>query len=1051
MDRPEPGLVKWSPNASVDSFVHINLQHRVVQLYEPTGHARKGRFDYAKVSRHDDFPPLTTYDWSPENPSLLAVGTGPGIVNLLKIDDNSNAYVELGLKMARTCQAVSFNTTGLLAVGLDRVRMDPSLQVWDINRLSSAASQRQGFPDDVGSFTDPRNRLEPSVSVSSIKFFEDSPQVLVAGIKGQGVRIHDLRDPTNVLTFHTKCNNNLSIDYADQNYFASSALDHPGVMIWDRRATSRPVASHSYTQAIEEDEIPWGGALRLDRVIDTDYDPSLAEEKHSLIRSLRYCRDHRGLLAVLSRNGQLKVLDTTREVPTSDMVPPQEGPELLQVQRSYEMDVSYQDISRKSDRIVSFDWVTLDSPSLRPRLLVLRANGDFEVLEQPSRTADHIFKLIPWQAPHRGLEEKTPYQDLMRFEPAQASEMLAPIITEQTLSDVPIFGPEKGKIESRIEAALNPNVPVSATVEHLNKLTSPLPESFTNSETISEKIRGLRAFVRDEQEAKNAPEKDEPSNGNAKPAKKGSKASTSIESNGLGSCREMHETLLGTLLAAQGLPREAQCVVDNVKLLRAKERYLFDPVTNRHVVSDDPWKRFVWDWIDDAERAADDGGLLLANMDLSYLGVHSIWINDLGRNPNSRLFPAGPLPDAYHWERAIGQYCKKHQLPKFDGVPTKKPHHRQLCLELCGWGDSGKHDPDGMDREADPEYPAGIHTMAASRALFRGDMELAISILKRASASHPELLFVSLALQLMERGGKNLSGEHLDIDEAVASKTDPYLRAISSLIATGDWATIANQSSLPLVDRAYVAFRNFTDDQLTIWLNEQVARVKNEGDIEGICLTGITDTMVDIFARYVEQYQDFQTAALVLSICSPRYIDDIRCRAWRNAYRGHLQRHRLFFQRTKFEVESTKRSKRDGVPTLKPPSRQIALRCVYCDASTSLAGQHNAPPLAPSSAMETRNPMLATSINAGVSCPSCGRHLPRCVVCLEVVGIPRSDKPEEKEETRMAGRFPTFCLRCEHVLHLDHARQWFARHVECPVPECRCRCNFRANPELNYH
>lgn len=31
--------------------------------------------------------------------------------------------------------------------------------------------------------------------------------------------------------------------------------------------------------------------------------------------------------------------------------------------------------------------------------------------------------------------------------------------------------------------------------------------------------------------------------------------------------------------------------------------------------------------------AADDGGLLLGNMDLSYLGVHSIWTNDLGKFP----------------------------------------------------------------------------------------------------------------------------------------------------------------------------------------------------------------------------------------------------------------------------------------------------------------------------------------------------------------------------------------------------------------------------------
>lgn len=194
MDRPEPGLVKWSPNSSVDSFIHINLQHRVVQLYEPTGHARHGRFDHDKISRHDDFPPLTTYDWSPSNPGLLAVGTGTGLVNLLRIDDGSNAYVELGLKMTRTCQAVAFNTTGLLAVGLDRVRMDQSLHVWDVNRLSSFGKpSSKGIPAEIGAFTEPKYRLEPSVSISSIKFFEDSPQTLVAGIRAQGLRIHDLR------------------------------------------------------------------------------------------------------------------------------------------------------------------------------------------------------------------------------------------------------------------------------------------------------------------------------------------------------------------------------------------------------------------------------------------------------------------------------------------------------------------------------------------------------------------------------------------------------------------------------------------------------------------------------------------------------------------------------------------------------------------------------------------------------------------------------------------------------------------------------------------
>ncbi|KAH7329165.1 hypothetical protein B0I35DRAFT_345500 [Stachybotrys elegans] len=1066
MDRPEPGLVKWSSNANVDAFVHISLQHRVVQLYEPTGYASKGNFQFKKLSRHDDFPPLTTYDWSPTHSGLLAVGTGSGIVNLLRIDDQSNGYMELGLKMSRTCQAVAFNTTGLLAVGLDRVRMDQSLHVWDVERLSRLDDQTKGFPSDSHGILEPRNRLEPSVSVSSIKFFEDSPQTLVAGIRAQGLRIHDLREPGTAISFQTKCNNNLAIDYADQNYFASSALDHPGVMIWDRRCTSRAVASHVYLQAIDEDELPWGGALRLDRVIQTDLDPWMADSKHSLIRSLRYCRDRRGLLAVLSLSGQLTVLDTNRDIPSSPDSS-YEGPELLHVQKSHEMDLSYRDSSKKNDRIVSFDWVTLPSESLSPRVLVLRENGAFDILEQPANTADYVYKLVPWQAPHRGLEEGAPYHSLMKFEAPQSAEILAPLLVEQALSQMPIFGNGNGDIDSALSKLLKLNTPAAAKVEHVGAADTALPASFYQSSTIARKLKILRAFVNSEFDSTESINENlmDSIDGDFSALSLAGRNNISLASNNLGSCQDFHEALLSTLTTADDLPPDAHCVIDHAMIYRAKERYLLDPATNRNVTSDDVWTRFIWDWITDADAAAKDGGMVTLNADLSFLGVHSIWMTDLGRNPSSRLSSGTPLPDDAQWERILGVYCKKRRLPKFDGVATHKPHHRQLCLEICTWGDPDKYDPYGPDQEDNLDLPTAVHTMAAARVLFKGNTKQAIHILKTASTAHPELLFVSLALQLMGRGGtKQNSKERLDFDGAVASKTDPYLRAISAIIATGDWSVIANQRSLPLADRAYVAVRNFSDEALTAWLRDEVALARMTGDIEAIVLTGITDDLVDVFAQYVQKFNDFQTATLVLSLSYPRYLDDIRCRAWRNAYRAYLQRHRLFFQRTKFEVESTKRSKRDGIPTLKPPSRQIALRCVYCDAETSLARhqQHSAtaggvggggpaPPPTASSALETRNPLLATSINAGISCPNCGRHLPRCVVCLEVVGIPRSDKPEDKEETRMAGRFPTFCLRCEHVLHLDHARQWFARHTECPVPECRCRCNFRANPELDYH
>ncbi|KAK6210413.1 WD repeat domain-containing protein [Colletotrichum tabaci] len=1050
MDRPEPGLIKWSQIPGHDSFIHINLQHRVVQVYEPNGLAQRSRFDYKRLSKHDDFPTLTTYDWSPTVPGLLAVGTQTGVVNLLRMDDNSNAYIELNLKMTRTCQAVAFSTEGLLAVGLDRVRMDQCLHIWDVNRLSTMNKTAKGFPKDLHAFTDPAYRLEPSVSVSSVKFFEDSPKTLVVGIKAQGLRIHDLREPGSVVsTFQTKCNNNLAIDYADQNYFASSALDQPGIMIWDRRATSRPVASPSYLGAVDEDDLPWGGALKLDRVVEMDDDPSLSESRHSIVRSLRYCRDHRGLLAVLSRSGQLKVLDTNKEITHRDMT--LEGsPELLEVHKSYDMDVQYGDSGRKNDRIVSFDWVTLDSAVLQPRLVILRANGTFEILEQPSYTSDYLYKLTPWQPPHRGLEEGAEYHSIMEFEPSHCSDMLGPLFVKEALSDIPIFGPNKADIQSIVDKTLQSKFSAADLNGKLIGNADKASPALDKSRPTAERMRALRLELKEK--AKNSE-----TNGAESSAMEesiSSLAQLSLSKEGPVSCRHMHEHLLSLPLKAPDLSTEAQCLLDHVMLLRAKEKYLFDCNINRVVVSDDPWLRYVWDWVADAEDAAFDGGMKLSPLDLSYMGVCTIWTDDLGRKPSSRLPEASPIPETTLWEKCIGSICTKRRLPKYAGIHTKKPFHRQLCLDICGWGDTAAHEARGAAvHDPSRDYPTTPHTMAAARALFKGETQVAIQILKTASVTHPELLFVSLALQLIGRNDSHLSKEQLDFDEAVASKTDPYLRAISSLIATGDWVAIANQKSLPLSDRAYVAVRNFDDEQLTRWLNEQVAMAVETGDIEGIVLTGITDRLVDIFAKYVEKFNDFQTATLVTSICAPRYIDDYRCLAWRNAYRSYLQRHKAFLQRTKFEVESTKKSKRGGRPTIKPPSRQIALRCVYCDAETTLAGQGGAGTGSQAGAPDSRNPLMATSTNAGISCPNCGRHLPRCVVCLEVVGVPRTDRPElnGEPEVWVAANFPTFCLKCEHVLHLDHARQWFTRHVECPVPECRCRCNFRANPELNYH
>ena len=129
----------------------------------------------------------------------------------------------------------------------------------------------------------------------------------------------------------------------------------------------------------------------------------MIDTKNSFIRQIRFNRSHAGMLAVLSRAGQLKILSTKCEY-TEPELQLDGSPELLEVRRGYEADPRYVDSVRRNDKVVSFDWVTLPSAALKPRLLVLRANGAFEILEKPSFTSEYPFKLIPWEAPYRGLE-----------------------------------------------------------------------------------------------------------------------------------------------------------------------------------------------------------------------------------------------------------------------------------------------------------------------------------------------------------------------------------------------------------------------------------------------------------------------------------------------------------------------------------------------------------------------------------------------------------------------------------------------------------------------
>jgi hypothetical protein len=226
----------------------------------------------------------------------------------------------------------------------------------------------------------------------------------------------------------------------------------------------------------------------------------------------------------------------------------------------------------------------------------------------------------------------------MEFEPSQAPGIVGPLFTESLLSDVPLFGPEKADVEALVKKALQLSAQYEDLVVDEAAAKIPAKLDLKGAVTIADKLKALRLYSQEHLSRPKSRSRD--ANG-----RKNSSKQDDIEPKVQ---RERHERFLSENLESLGLPREGHAILDHVMLLRAKEKYLFNTETNQRVVADDPWLQDVWGWVAGmaipdsrildvvltgflgAEDAAADGGMMSHPLDVSYMGVYSIWMNDLG-------------------------------------------------------------------------------------------------------------------------------------------------------------------------------------------------------------------------------------------------------------------------------------------------------------------------------------------------------------------------------------------------------------------------------------
>ncbi|KAG7098505.1 hypothetical protein E1B28_000449 [Marasmius oreades] len=217
----------WHPRHLNRFIVAGNSQ---ITLYE----CAPGQPEIRHITSQNDLNLMKCFTWSPEPlfDDLLAVGHSNGRVDLIRLEssrytgaDNilsAGPVVSLPVKNQRACNTLAFSgkDPNYLAVGLDKVRGDASLIIWDVNSAlpilsfggaTSNSSTSNGV--DVSNQI-LRTRSSPAIPrtehgtkfdnrmlqvhattdyVSSLAFLPDSSHLLLAGISSRWLRLFDLR------------------------------------------------------------------------------------------------------------------------------------------------------------------------------------------------------------------------------------------------------------------------------------------------------------------------------------------------------------------------------------------------------------------------------------------------------------------------------------------------------------------------------------------------------------------------------------------------------------------------------------------------------------------------------------------------------------------------------------------------------------------------------------------------------------------------------------------------------------------------------------------
>ncbi|KAH0828074.1 hypothetical protein J3R83DRAFT_3729 [Lanmaoa asiatica] len=1060
------------------------------------------RSEIRHLSSQSDLSFMKCFAWSPD-PSfddLFAIGLTSGRVDLVRLEAtkvarngvlSSGPVVSLTVRNSRSCNALAFCEAdpNYLAVGLDKVRGDSSLTIWDVQSCIPTLSVTNGAPSDdanvarphpriarvdVGPRADPRILQQHAQTevVSALAFLPQSSHLLLAGISARWLRLFDLRTPAPPTTNVASKVSGIATNPIDANQVA--CCGDATVTIWDMRRLSNPLLTFSEKDAAADGARPRPG---------------------SIIHRIEFSSTRRGQLAAMEKDSthvrfwDLQHAQVTEGASEGDRsgdsshsrVPRRSWTNLSWAssasgvkQTSSELQEpsvlvladtrrTYVSAAKRFSRpLASFTLVPHSHAyPLTSEVMVVNKDGDLElyaVHDTPKQVAwsargdlvigvGRSHKLIP------GFQDRDislPPWDVSRTMDDQFSPGGRPKATGSEFTD------------SRRGADGFPHsAQDSSGNEKQSKSRTFSPASFRHYPLELSTVRG-----------------DAPAPAERTPEQQSRRAVSNEEGK-----RTIPRTQVDRPTTSRSMKHSLraiyQIVEDDISMVmrhRVTRGYGIRSVShNANIMQDDLYLSgtlsTLWKWMRHSREIVCTPTSRIHGYDFSNQGLMGIWegfqalpqsseprdstnlLNSFHLAPpasDSGSASALGLPSTFSqsfedlsygdFNAAITAILTRQGLEKTSWSPalrTNKSPHRELALQLCGWYLRGDELSDAIKKwERD-----GQQSRAACWLVFTRQHTRALELLMRSKDEMHHLMTGTLAALIP---GSTTSSELRDHSERLIVRLqDPYFRAMLTQLTSKDWSEVLEEEALPLWERLAIALQFLEDRALSLYLHRTVERASAKGDIEGLMITGLTPGGIDILQNYVDRTGDIQTAAILSSYVCPAKFSDMRAERWLEAYRDLLDGFRLFHHRVSFDIERgeiLQEAVQNGdLPPFEWAPKHVLIRCNYCS--------------------KPMNPSVADAANKGrvskhgpTACPNCSRALPRCSVCLMTLSMPPdANRNAELLNTRVAFKDTiedaiVICQTCRHGGHASHILDWFfgeegnrARGV-CPVGDCDCHC-----------